>query len=68
MRICEMINDDTWVKLLQLAGQLEQGKKKQQPVQEKKKSCKRLSKSELRYLMGVNRDTYHRCNGRVKRK
>lgn len=69
MRICEMINDETWVKLLQLAGELEQCKKKQQPVQpQKKKSSEQLSKRELHDLMGTNRQIHKRVNGKVKRK
>lgn len=69
MRICEMINDETWVKLLQLAGDLEQNKKKQQPVQpQKKKSQERLSKRELHDLMGVKRNKYYKCSGKVKQR
>lgn len=69
MRICEMINDETWVKLLQLAGELEQSKKKQQPVQpQKKKSQERLSKRELNDLMGVNRSTYYKSGGKIKQR
>lgn len=70
MRIFELVNDATWVNLMQLADNLEQTVKKVQPIQaqKKKKSSERLSKRELHNLMGMNRQIHKRVNGKVKRK
>jgi len=63
MRIYELIDDDTKRKLNAAVHR----PKPTRPIKQKK-SKEKLSDADLRYLMGTNRDRYHKVSGRVKRK
>lgn len=68
MRICEIVNDATWVNLLQLAGDLEQ-KEIVQPIKSNKSKHKeQLTNWELKELMGMNRSTYYKSGGKIKQR
>lgn len=58
MRIYHLIDDETKRKLNAMPVKAPPKQKKQ----------RKFSRYELQELMGVNRDTYKRKNGRVKRK
>jgi len=58
MRIYDLLDDDTRKQL------------QAKPVvhRQKRKDKRKYSDRELKELMGVNRDRYHKVSGRVKRK
>lgn len=66
MRIHELLDEQKHSKLLR---KYRSSIKHHPNANERSRSnSERLSDSELKELMGVNRDTYKRVNGKVKRK
>lgn len=61
MLISQLIDDATRFKLFKIKDTAITTKKH-------KKKSKSLSQHELKDLMGVNRDRYHKVHGKVKRK
>ena len=66
MRIEHILDSDTKAKL----GVLSQDKGKVHPKKKNVSRAKyeRLSEQDIKELMGVNRDTYKRVNGKIRRK
>lgn len=66
MRIEHIIDNEIKVKL----GYSDKGKGKVHSNNKKrnKRKSERLSERDLKELMGMNRDTYKRVNGKIKRK
>ncbi|MBD8028161.1 hypothetical protein H9636_16050 [Ureibacillus sp. Re31] len=66
MRIEHILDSDAKAKL----GVLSQGKGKVHPEKKNVSRAKyeRLSEQDIKELMGVNRQTYRRVNGKIRRK
>lgn len=66
MRIEHILDSEIKAKL----GVLSQGKGKVHPKKKNVSRAKneRLSERDIKELMGVNRDTYKRVNGKIRRK